>query len=413
MKKLLAILLMLFSPAFVNAAMDNEATVESLLQGLKSKSYDTAWSSVEKLGNFTKEKERNIPALIDALGYEWEDCTGDIRQSIAYTLAKLKAKEGVFPMLALLKKGADTSHSCAECGCCFNALSVGDDFESRNFDPFCENGVLKAIDLLADFSHSKAIADLITEGKHRTELLITLGKVGPPRYAHFISRFRNDNNANVRCGVAVALGLIDNEEVSVPVLTGYLSKNEEEFQVRWDASDSLIKIGKRRDNPGLRMRMADLLESQDGTAGALAGRVLSRLGDERGLRRLRELAMRGDREAILYLGEAQDAGARELLVGKLKEENLAIRAVAIFSLGRIGNTSTIPLLKEAFEDSIHVVKTREEKRKQGMTEQDLAARYGYPKGGRDILQATLYEAIDSINQRIGPLPPGTSNPGSR
>ncbi|OGQ00013.1 MAG: hypothetical protein A2Z40_03260 [Deltaproteobacteria bacterium RBG_19FT_COMBO_60_16] len=413
MKNLLVILLVIVFPAGVIAAMDNEATVDSLLQGLKNKSYRTAWSSVEKLAEFPLEKERIVPVLIEALGYEWEECTGDIRQGIAYTLAALKAKDGVFPMLALLKKGGDTSHSCAECGCCFNALSVGDVFEERNLDPFCENGVLKAIDQLADFSHSKAIADLITEGKHRTELLITLGKVGPPRYAHFISRFRNDNSAEVRRGVAVALGLIDNEEVSVPVLTGYMSKTGEVFLVRWDASDSLINIGSKRANPGLRVRMADLLKSQDDTTAALAGRVLSRLGDERGLLRLRELASRGDWESILYLGEAQDAGARELLVGKLKEENLAVRAVAIFSLGRIGDASTVPLLKEAFEDSIHVTKSMEEKRKQGVSEQDLAARYGYSRGGRDVLQATLYEAIDSIEKRTGPLPPATRNPGSQ
>jgi len=410
MKKLLVVMAAILFPAFAVAGMDNEATVENLLQSLKSKSYGSAWSSVDKLADFPREKERIVPALIEALGYEWEECTGDIRQGIAYSLAELKAKEGVFPLLALLKRGADTSHGCAECGCCFNAISIGDVFEERNLDPFCENGVLKAIDQLADFSHSKAIADLISEGKHRTELLITLGKVGLPRYAHFISRYRNDNNAEVRRGVAIALGLIDNEEVSVPVLTGYLSRPGEEFLVRWDASDSLIKIGNRRNTPGLRMRMMDLLEKQDDTAGGLAGRVLARLGDERGLGKLRELARRGDREAILYLGEAGDTGARELLVGKLKEENLAVRAFAMFSLGRIGDASIIPLMKEAYDDSVKVTKTLAMKRKQGESEQDLAARYGYPHGNLEILQATLYEAIDSIVKRHGPPPPSTGNP---
>ena len=413
MRKLMMFILIFVSQAAVAAAVDNEAAVEGLLRGLKSKQYEVAWSSVESLAKFPQDKERIVPALIEALGYEWEKCTGDIRQGIAHTLATLKASEGVFPMLALLERGADTSHSCAECGCCFLALSVGDLFGERDLDPFCENGVLKAIDQLADFSHSKAIADLITEGKHRTELLITLGKVGPPRYAHFLSRYRNDNNAEVRRGVAIALGSIDNDEISVPVLTGYLSSTGEHFLVRWDASDSLVAIGKRRENPGLTMRMLDLLEKRDATAAGLAGRVLARLGNGKGVAKLRELAGRGDTEAILYLGEAGDKGARELLVGKLKDENLAVRAFAIFSLGRVGDVSTIPLLKEAFHDSENVIRAREEKRKRGVSERELAARYGYLQGERDILQATLYEAIDAIEKRTGPLPAGKGKPGAR
>ncbi|HSL98503.1 MAG TPA: hypothetical protein VK944_00025 [Candidatus Limnocylindria bacterium] len=48
-----------------------------------------------------------------------------------------------------------------------------------------------------------------------------------------------------------------------------------------------------------------------------------------------------------------------------------------------------------------------------MSEKDLAARYGYSRGGGDILQATLYEAIETIGKRTDSLPPGTRNPGSR
>ncbi len=119
---------------------------------------------------------------------------------------------------------------------------------------------------------------------------------------------------------------------------------------------------------------------------------------------MRELAERGDTEAILYLGEAGDADAKELLIRKLKDENLAVRAFAMFSLGRIGDSSTIPLLREAFETSSDVAKARDEKRKQGASERDLAARYGYPQGGRDILEATMFEAIDSIEKRAGRKP---------
>lgn len=48
------------------------------------------------------------------------------------------------------------------------------------YDPFCGNSVLATISALADFSHSKAMADLVTAGKYKGELLVTLGKVGRP-----------------------------------------------------------------------------------------------------------------------------------------------------------------------------------------------------------------------------------------
>jgi hypothetical protein len=94
----------------------------------------------------------------------------------------------------------------------------------RSHDPFCEPGVLAAIHALADFSHSKAMADLVTAGKWAPELLITLGKVAPPRYAHFIGRRKDDPDPSVRRAVAVGLGLMDNDAIAIPVLIQLLTR---------------------------------------------------------------------------------------------------------------------------------------------------------------------------------------------
>ena len=45
-------------------------------------------------------------------------------------------------------------------------MTPADALGARAADPFCGSGVLGAINELADFSHSKAIADLITDGNH-------------------------------------------------------------------------------------------------------------------------------------------------------------------------------------------------------------------------------------------------------
>jgi len=97
-------------------------------------------------------------------------------------------------------------------------------FAERKYEPFCGNTVLATINALADFSHSKAMADLVIAGKWKGELLVTLGKVGPPRYANFIGRYKDDPDLSVRQAVAAALGLIDNETIAVPVLIQLLSR---------------------------------------------------------------------------------------------------------------------------------------------------------------------------------------------
>jgi len=73
------------------------------------------------------------------------------------------------------------------------AVTPADELGARAADPFCGSGVLGAINELADFSHSKAIADLISDNnKAKDRLILTLGKIGPPRYANFIGRWRED-----------------------------------------------------------------------------------------------------------------------------------------------------------------------------------------------------------------------------
>ena len=57
-------------------------------------------------------------------------------------------------------------------------MTPADALGARAADPFCGSGVLGAINELADFSHSKAIADLITDGNpSKDRLILTLGKI--------------------------------------------------------------------------------------------------------------------------------------------------------------------------------------------------------------------------------------------
>jgi HEAT repeat protein len=227
---------------------------------------------------------------------------------------------------------------------------------ARGYAPFCAVAVLGTIHELADASHSKAMADLVTAGKWKGELLFTLGKVGPPRYAKFIGKYRDDPDDDVRMGVAAGLGLIDNETVAVPVLIHMLAGNETAFPVKWEAASSLVAIASRRPGDAVRRRTVELLREPAGMTVALAARVLGSVGDARGFEKLRELTRHPDRrvreESVLALGDLVDAGAREAVTRRLTDDSVAVRAAALYALARIGGASVTAELRQATYDAL-------------------------------------------------------------
>lgn len=357
MKRVLGALLALsvLLTSATHASASEPRTIERLLNDLRSPDYEAAWSSAQALGKSSAPKPRVVPALLDALKRTWARCTGDIHESVARALADLGAREAVVPLLEVVKRG-HVAHECAECGNCFLALTPGDLVWSRQYDPFGDSAVLSAIHTLADYSHSKPMADLVTEGTWRPQLLVTLGRVGLPRYAYFISKYKDDPEPQVRRAVAAALGLIDNDAITVPVLLQLLSRAGEEFFVKVDASDSLVTIGKRRTPVALAPRLTELLKAPDRMTALLAARTLAALGREAGVLALRAMAAspapRIRSEAVTYLGEVADAGAKDLLVRTLRDGHQDVRASAIYALGRLGDRSVIPALQKAVEEPV-------------------------------------------------------------
>jgi HEAT repeat protein len=281
-------------------------------------------------------------------------------------------------------------------------VTPADLLAERSSDPFCERGVLAAIHALADFSHSKAMADLVTAGKWVPELLITLGKVAPPRYAHFIARRKDDPDPSVRGAVGVALGLMDNDAITIPVLIQLLSRgdSEDDFPVRWAADESLVVLARRKGGEKTRRRLADLLLDRDRMTVVLAARALALVNEPRGLEKLREQTTDGDRrvrrEAILALGEAADRGSRDVLRRRLQDDNVAVRACAVWALGQVGGPSVIPTLRKAVEDSLAYERELERRKQAGASERTIRDEYGL--GAFDLRQ-TLEEAIAAAQKK--------------
>lgn len=227
-------------------------------------------------------------------------------------------------------------------------------------------------------------------------------EVGLPRYAYFISRYKDDKEVEVRKAVALALGQIENDDITIPVLIQLLSRSDEDFFTKWEASSSLIQIGKKKKNQNLKKRLLDLLTERDKISVALAARTLAALGEGKGLLKLREMAADEEAkvrlEAVMYLGEEADAGSKEILIKRLKDESLAVRGCAIYALGRTGDPSIIPILKKAFEDANDYQKELKKKLESGVNEKLLREKYGFELFD---LRQTLQEAIDTLGKRRG------------
>jgi len=279
------------------------------------------------------------------------------------------------------------------------AVTPADELGARAADPFCGSGVLGAINELADFSHSKAIADLISDNnKAKDRLILTLGRIGPPRYANFIGRWREDSEPEVRRSVASALGLIDNPSITIPVLVQLLArgKGSEASGVKWEASESLVKVGKRPGGDAVRPRLAGLLGEPDGLTVALAARALAALGDARGVTKLRELTTHAEsgtrQEAVLALGTLPDKGGADVVRRRLKDDNLAVRATAIYALGRIAGAAAATELRAAAQDALAYEAQLEARKQRGESEESLRQRYGLTVFDlRETLQQALTE----------------------
>jgi HEAT repeat protein len=276
-------------------------------------------------------------------------------------------------------------------------VTPADELGARAADPFCGSGVLGAINEMADFSHSKAIADLITDGHAaRDRLILTLGKVGPPRYANFVGRFKDDADPEIRRAVAGALGLLDNPPVTVPVLVQLLARGEgaDVFGVKWEAAQSLLAVAKRPGGDVVRPRLAALLGEADGVTVALAARTLAALANARGLTKLRELTThaepRARREALLALGELRDKGAADAMRARLKDDHLGVRATAIYAVGRIAGAAAASELRAATYDALVYEKQLQARKQRGESEESLRQRYGLSEFD---LRETLQQAL--------------------
>jgi HEAT repeat protein len=346
---LIAFICVLGSPSATLAG-----SLEELKQALQTNDVEAAWGAVrgipQKLS--PQQKEETIKVLTKALRKEWPRCAGDFRQSIADQLAALDAKEAIPDLLELIRENKNIEHECAECGCCFLALSVNDSFLELEPDFFCENSVLRALRSLATFSYAKEISELVeSTTPYRPQLLVILGKIGHPRYAHFIAKFAD------REPLAVAQALGEMKQPSgIPVLGRLLEDSNE--SVRWTASRSLTLIGGDRVVDTVTLR----LHHPNKDIRALAARTLGVLGVADGLSVLRNLSRKAETLrtrclAIAYLGQLRDLESRAIFITGLQDKSLLVLTYSIYALGYMGKPGDIPMIEASLLEAKRIDST--------------------------------------------------------
>jgi HEAT repeat protein len=110
---IVAALLLLAGPAM---AQGDPSVVAGLLRDLLGRDFERAHGAAERLREYPAFRAQVVPALVQALGTtrQWDRCSADVRDAAARSLAELKAKEAVVPLLDLLGSGAPTTHECFE-----------------------------------------------------------------------------------------------------------------------------------------------------------------------------------------------------------------------------------------------------------------------------------------------------------
>jgi len=92
-----------------------QPTAADLIRALQGREFTEAVGAAERLGDLSSQRAQVVPALIDALrNREWASCSVDVRDAIGRSLAQLKAKEAVVPLLELVKSGRPLDHECVE-----------------------------------------------------------------------------------------------------------------------------------------------------------------------------------------------------------------------------------------------------------------------------------------------------------
>ena len=97
------------------SGQEGASPVAALVRDLRGPDFERANAALERLGRSPGHRAQVIAGLIAALGHgDWSRCAGDMRDGIARTLADLKAKEAVVPLLELVRSGKPIEHECSQ-----------------------------------------------------------------------------------------------------------------------------------------------------------------------------------------------------------------------------------------------------------------------------------------------------------
>jgi HEAT repeat protein len=110
------VVIVLFAFAGPASAQGQAGVVTGLVRDLLGRDFERAHGAAEGLRNYPAFRAQSVPALVQAVRATraWDRCSADVRDAAARSLAELKAKEAVGPLLDLVRSGTPIAHECFE-----------------------------------------------------------------------------------------------------------------------------------------------------------------------------------------------------------------------------------------------------------------------------------------------------------
>jgi HEAT repeat protein len=308
----------------VNAlgSIGDSRAIESLISSLKcEEDFDVCDSIINALVSIIERDDCIIEPLLNAL--KDEDCY--IRRSVTYILSFLYNDDRlVKPLLEIFQdKDLDIRQ--------WAAIALGN------------TGSKKAIKSLLKFLKSSDESECFWAA-------IALGRIGDKRAIKSLIAALKNKDRGLRAWAALTLGDIGGSKAVLPLVE---SLKDEDVLVRSWSADALSFVGDKRAIESLIVALTDnhneVRSSAAFALGQLSDDILNFKDIELGSSLVKK---RAKFSTIYYI-------VVESLLNALKDEDSLVRFRAVSALGKIGNVSALPALKQIAENDTDKVRLNE------------------------------------------------------
>lgn len=210
---------------------------------------------------------------------------------------------------------------------------------------------------LGEIGNVLCVPSLITALKNdtisafRAEIVQALGQLPVKASLEALKGTLYDQNLSVRISSVRSLSRVGNSDI-IPLLNTILLKEDEPVKIKMD----IIKLYKANDYKQTSDILAKMLKNEDSGLCAISASILGEWGEKAYFNDIKELLKSEDPKiranAILSLSKMGDSSVALSVANHLKDktEDKQIREISAMCIGRIGNKEALPILINVVKD---------------------------------------------------------------